>query len=164
MDFSPSTKQLTLWGKVKSLPIILIGLIFVITGIGALALTSAAEGEIYRWADKHMLRFAFLFVGLIIIAFIHLKFWYWLAYPIWFAGIGLLLIVEIMGQVGMGAQRWINLGFMNLQPSELMKIGVIMAMARYYHDLGRDSVSRALVCGRNCVNERGYTAVLYVRP
>ena len=140
IDFASSTKQLTLWGKVKSLPIILIGLVIIITGLGALALTSAAEGEFYKWADKHVLRFGFLFIGMVIVAFINLKYWYWLSYPIWFAGLGLLVIVEVMGMVGMGAQRWINLGFMNLQPSELMKIGVIMAMARYYHDLGRDNV------------------------
>jgi len=53
-----------------------------------------------------------------------------------------LIVVEIMGQIGMGAQRWINLGFMNLQPSELMKIAVIMAMARYYHDIGAKNVRR----------------------
>ncbi len=142
IDFSVGAKQLTFWGKVKSLPIILIGLIIVITGLGALALTSAAEGEFYKWADKHVLRFGFLFIGMVIVAFIHLKYWYWLSYPIWFAGIGLLVIVEIMGHVGMGAQRWINLGFMNLQPSELMKIGVIMALAKYYHDLDKSDVRK----------------------
>jgi rod shape determining protein RodA len=63
-----------------------------------------------------------------------------LAYPLWIIGMGLLATVEIMGQIGMGAQRWINLGFMNLQPSELMKIAVIMALARYYHDIGADKV------------------------
>jgi len=142
IDFASSTKKLTLWGKVKSLPIFLIGLIIVITGIGAIALTSAAEGEFYRWADKHVLRFGVLSIGMFIIAFIHLKYWYWTAYPLWVVGMGLLLVVELMGQVGMGAQRWINLGFMNLQPSELMKIAVIMALARYYHDLGKDNVRR----------------------
>lgn len=142
IDFSVGTQNLTLWGKVKSLPFVLIGFVIVITAIGALALTSAAEGEFYKWADKHVLRFGFLFTGMMIIAFIHLKYWYWLSYPLWAVGMILLLIVEIMGQVGMGAQRWINLGFMNLQPSELMKIAVIMAMARYYHDIGAQNVRR----------------------
>lgn len=142
IDFSVGTKNLTLWDKVLSLPYLLIGLVVVIAGIGALALTSAAQGNHDIWASKHLLRFAVLGVGMVIIAFIHLKYWYWLSYPIWFAGMGLLLLVEILGQVGMGAQRWINLGFMNLQPSELMKIGVIMALARYYHDLGAEKVRR----------------------
>ncbi len=126
--------------KVRSLPFILIVLIIAIAGMGGLALYSAAGGEFNQWANKHILRFSVLFFGMMIMAFIHLKYWYWLSYPIWIAGIALLIIVEIVGQVGMGAQRWINLGFMNLQPSELMKIGVIMAMARYYHDIGTDKV------------------------
>jgi rod shape determining protein RodA len=137
-----SSKPLTFWSKAKSLPFILIILVITICGLGAVALYSAAEGQFDRWADKHVLRFSVLFLGMIIIAFIHIKYWYWLSYPLWIVGFGLLLFVEIMGQVGMGAQRWINLGFMNLQPSELMKIAVIMAMARYYHDIGTDYARR----------------------
>ena len=133
-----SSKKLTLGAKFRAMPLFLVMLICIISGLGAVALYSAAGGEFYRWADKHILRFGFLFIGMVIIAFIHLKYWYFLAYPLWIAGMGLLLTVEIMGQVGMGAQRWINLGFMNLQPSELMKIAVILALARYYHDIGAD--------------------------
>lgn len=140
IDFSVGAKKLTFWGKVQSLPLILIGLIIIITGLGAMALISAAEGDFYRWADKHVLRFGVLFIGMLAIAFINLKYWYWLAYPLWVIGMLLLLTVEIMGQIGMGAQRWINLGVMNLQPSELMKIAVIMAMARYYHDIGSKNI------------------------
>jgi rod shape determining protein RodA len=135
-----SSANLTIWGKIKSLPYILILLIITIAGLGGIALYSAAGGEFYHWADKHFLRFSFLFTGMIIIAVTHLKYWYWLSYPLWIVGFALLLIVEIMGQVGMGAQRWINLGFMNLQPSELMKIAVIMSLARYYHDIGMNGV------------------------
>ena len=140
IDFAVNVQKLTFWGKVKSLPFLLIGLVIVISGIGALALTSAAVGDMDRWAMKHIIRFVVLFAVMMVIAFIHMKYWYWLAYPAWFGGLGLLIIVEILGQVGMGAQRWINLGFMNLQPSELMKIAVIMAMARYYHDLTAKNV------------------------
>jgi len=140
IDFSVGAKNLTFWGKIKSLPIFLIGFVIVIAGIGALALTAAASGDYAVWASRHVLRFAFLSIAMFVIALIHLKYWYWLAYPVWFLGLGLLVTVEVMGQVGMGAQRWINLGFMNLQPSELMKIAVIVALARYYHDLGKDRV------------------------
>lgn len=128
------TSPLSFWGKVKSLPLILILLILGITGIGIAALYSAAGGEFDRWAQSHLIRFIPLFIMMIIIGCIHMKWWYWAAYPLWGIGVILLLIVEIMGHVGMGAQRWINLGFMNLQPSELMKIAVVMALARYYHD------------------------------
>ena len=133
-----SSKKLTMRAKVKALPILLITFIVLIAGVGDIALYSAAGGDFFRWADKQLLRFAFLFIGMLVIAFLHLKYWYYLAYPLWALGMILLLIVEIMGHVGMGAQRWINLGFMNLQPSEVMKIAVIMALARYYHDIGGD--------------------------
>jgi len=56
-----------------------------------------------------------------------------MAYPIYIVGFILLIIVEVMGQIGMGAQRWINLGFVQIQPSELMKIAVTLALARYFH-------------------------------
>ena len=70
---------------------------------------------------------------MITIALIDIKWWFRLVWPAYFAGLAMLLIVEIMGHVGMGAQRWINLGFMKLQPSEMMKIAVVMALARYFH-------------------------------
>jgi rod shape determining protein RodA len=126
--------RLTLYDKIRSLPFALLGLIIVLAGIGAMALYSAANGDFEKWADMHLMRFGPLFIMMLVIAFIHMKWWYWAAYPLWVIGVGLLLTVEIMGAVGMGAQRWINLGVMNLQPSELMKIAVVMALARYYHD------------------------------
>ena len=135
IDFGYSSQRMSEWAKIKSLPIPLLALIIGITTIGTAALYSAADGDFGRWAQMHVLRFSVLFVMMIVISIINLKYWYWLAYPLWGIGMILLLGVEIMGHIGMGAQRWINLGFINLQPSELMKIAVIMALARYYHDL-----------------------------
>jgi rod shape determining protein RodA len=126
--------RLTLYDKILALPLVLIALICAIAGVGAVALYSAANGDFGIWADMHLVRFGPLFIMMIVIAFIHMKWWYWTAYPLWVVGVLLLIMVEAMGAVGMGAQRWINLGVMNLQPSELMKIAVVMALARYYHD------------------------------
>jgi rod shape determining protein RodA len=126
--------------KVKAFPWLLFTLIIMLACVGGIALYSAAGGDALRWAIPHIIRFGVLSCVMLVIAFIHLKYWYFLSYPLWVLGLGLLLSVEIIGQVGMGAQRWINLGFMNLQPSELMKIAVIMAMARYYHDIGAQKV------------------------
>ena len=67
------------------------------------------------------------------VAMINIRWWYKLSWPIYFLGLTLLVIVEATGHVGMGAQRWIDLGIMKLQPSELMKIAVIMVLARYFH-------------------------------
>lgn len=164
MDFAMSSKKLTLKTKIKSLPLILIALILAITCLGGVALYSAAEGNFFRWADKQLMRFVFLFLGMLIIAVFHLKYWYFLSYPFWVIGMVLLLIVEIMGHTGMGAQRWINLGFMNLQPSEIMKIAVIMALARYYHDLGADRARQYKTLFWPCLIMGAPMALVMVQP
>ena len=81
-------------------------------------------------------------IGMLIIALIDIKWWFRLTWPLYFLGLFLLIVVEIIGHVGMGAQRWINLGFMQLQPSELMKIVVVMALARYFHAATIDDMRR----------------------
>lgn len=112
------------------------GLVFLITlmaSIGFVALYSAAGGNLEPWASRQIPRFAVFLVGMILIALIDIRIWYRAAYPIYFVCLVLLLIVEVMGHIGMGAQRWINLGFIQIQPSELTKIAVVMALSRYFH-------------------------------
>lgn len=111
----------------------LIFLIICVASVGVASLYSAAGGDMSKWASRHVVRFCIGMVGMIIIALMDIRWWYRLTWPIYFVGMGLLLFVELKGHVGMGAQRWINLGFMNLQPSELMKIAVVMALARHFH-------------------------------
>ena len=120
----------------------LVALICVISCIGFAALYSAAEGSFSPWASKQMMRFGIAAIGMVVIALIDIKWWYRLTWPLYFLGLFLLVIVEVMGQIGMGAQRWINLGFMQLQPSELMKIVVVMALARYFHTATIDDMRR----------------------
>lgn len=111
----------------------LIFLICVVACVGFAALYSAAGASVSPWAIKQFVRFCVGMVGMVIIAMIDIRFWHRYSYLIYIAGFMMLLAVEIMGHVGMGAQRWINLGFIKLQPSELMKIAVIMGLARYFH-------------------------------
>ena len=111
----------------------LLALIVMITGVGVACLYSAAGGDFHPWASKHIMRFGMGLVILFFVAIINIRWWYKLTWPIYFLGLFLLIVVEIMGHVGMGAQRWIDLGIMKLQPSELMKIAVVMALARYLH-------------------------------
>ena len=120
----------------------LIMLICLIAGIGFIALYSAAGGNLEPWALKQMIRFGVGFVMMIIIALIDIRFWYRVAYPAFLVGMVLLVIVEFMGQIGMGAQRWINLGFIQIQPSEIMKLALIMAMARYFHGATTEDMKR----------------------
>jgi len=128
--------------KLKHLNWGLILLITAVSCIGFAALYSAAGGNFSPWASKQMMRFGIAAIGMVIIAMIDLKWWFRLTWPLYFLGLGLLIVVEIMGHVGMGAQRWINLGFMQLQPSELMKIVIVMALARYFHAATIDDMRR----------------------
>lgn len=120
----------------------LVLLIFVVASIGFACLYSAAGGDFSPWASRQIMRFGVGLVGMFIIALIDIRWWYKLAWPIYFGGFLLLVIVEVMGHMGMGAQRWINLGFMQLQPSELMKIAVVLVLARYFHSATLDDMRR----------------------
>ena len=126
--------------KIQHLNWGLVLIILLIAGIGFTALYSAAGGDFSPWASKQMLRFLVGFVGMFIIALVDIRWWYRLTWPIYFAGLFLLIAVEVMGHIGMGAQRWIDLGFMKLQPSELMKLAVVMALARYFHSATPEDV------------------------
>ena len=108
-------------------------LVFLISAIGWILLISAAGGDIHLWAFKQMLRFA---VGVLImfsIALIDLRWWLHFSYIFYGFSLVLLCGVELSGFIGMGAQRWIDLYIIQLQPSELMKIALVMALARYFH-------------------------------
>ncbi len=120
----------------------LVILVCLLAGVGFVALYSAANGNMDPWASKQLMRFLVGLVGMFIIALIDVKIWYRLTYPIFIFGFILLIIVEVMGHVGMGAQRWINLGFIQLQPSEFMKIAVVMGLARYFHSASKQDMKK----------------------
>lgn len=108
-------------------------LVTIVASTGFLMLYSAALGSLNPWATKQMLRFG---VGIFIMTWVGLtdsRFWLSSAYIIYGVSLALLIGVEVMGFVGMGAQRWIDLYIFNLQPSELMKIALVLALARYFH-------------------------------
>jgi len=134
MDNTRFKSDATFFDRLSSLNFGLVALVSLLAGVGFVALYSAAGGDFSPWAMRQMMRFGLGFFVMLFIALIDVRYWFRLAWPIYILGFGLLVIVEIMGQVGMGAQRWINLGFMNLQPSELMKIGVVMVLARHFHN------------------------------
>ncbi len=122
-----------IFSKLKYLDWGLVALITLLACIGFTALYSAAGGNFDPWVSKQAPRFAVFVVVMIVIALVDIRFWYRTAYPIYFGCLALLLIVEVMGHVGMGAQRWIKIGGLQIQPSELMKIAVVMALSRYFH-------------------------------
>jgi rod shape determining protein RodA len=130
----------SIFQKIQHLGWGLVILITILACIGFTALYSAADGNFDPWASKQILRFSVGMVGLLIIALIDIKWWFRLSFPIYIVGFILLIIVEVMGQIGMGAQRWINLGFMQLQPSEFMKIAVVMVLAKYFHTATKEDM------------------------
>jgi rod shape determining protein RodA len=119
--------------KMSSLNWGIVFLIILISAIGWGLLISAAGGDIHPWAFKQVIRFCVGMIVMITIALIDLRWWLQGSYI--FYGVSLLLLcgVEFTGFVGKGAERWIDLYVIQLQPSELMKIALVMALARYFH-------------------------------
>jgi len=130
--------------KVLYINWVLVLLITAVCGIGFLMLYSVSGGNFDRWAGPQMERFALGMALMFITAMVPVWFWRNMAGVAYLVGLGLLVLVEFVGATGMGAQRWIDLGFMRLQPSELMKIAMVMMLAAYYDWLDVNKVSRPL--------------------
>ena len=120
----------------------LVILITVVCCIGFAMQYSAAGGSMEPWAGRQMMRFAAGLVLMVGVALVHLRWWFLLAYPIYGAGLLLLVAVEIFGRIDMGAQHWIDLGIVQFQPTELMKFGLVLVLARYFHGLPQDAIAR----------------------
>ncbi|PZX10198.1 rod shape-determining protein RodA [Celeribacter halophilus] len=122
----------------------LVLLLSAVASFGFLMLYSNAGGSFQPWAEPQMKRFAIGMVAMLMIAMVPIWFWRNIAGLAYIFTFILLVFVEFFGHVGMGAQRWIDLGFMKLQPSELMKIALVMLLAAYYDWLPLEKVSRPL--------------------
>ncbi|PIV74521.1 MAG: rod shape-determining protein RodA [Rhodobacteraceae bacterium CG17_big_fil_post_rev_8_21_14_2_50_65_11] len=143
MSFLEYTHKATPTGlrKVLHLNWALILLIGAVASIGFLMLYSVAGGSMQPWASLQMQRFVLGLVVMLIVAFVPIWFWRNLSVVAYGVSLLLLLLVEFFGSVGMGAQRWIDLGFMRLQPSELTKVTLVMVLAAYYDWLDIRKVS-----------------------
>lgn len=119
--------------RFRSLDPFLIFFILCLCLLGFISLYSAAGGEFYPWTQAQILRFILGSFALLFIAMIDVRVWRTLSYPAYALSVGLLVFVDLKGHIGMGAQRWIDLKFILLQPSELMKITMLMALAHYFH-------------------------------
>jgi rod shape determining protein RodA len=110
----------------------LVVLLAAVASVGFLMLYSVAGGDLSRWAEPQMKRFSLGLALMFVLAFVPIWFWRNMAALAYGLSLLLLIAVEFVGEVGMGAQRWIDLGFMRLQPSELTKITLVMILAAYY--------------------------------
>lgn len=136
-----ASSDLTLRMKIGRINWPLVVMLVMIACVGAAVLYSAGGGWT-PWAGMHLLRFSLGVMMMLTVAMVDIRHWMRLAYPIYGFGLVLLIWVEIAGEIGMGAQRWIDLGFLQLQPSEIMKIALVMVFARYYHSMNPGRISR----------------------
>ncbi len=152
------------FAKVLHINWALVLLLIAVSSVGFLMLYSVAGGKMDVWAEPQMKRFGlglFLMFG---IALVPIWFWRNMAGLFYLVSFVLLLVVEFFGTVGMGAQRWIDLGFMRLQPSELMKVALVMMLAAYYDWLDIKLTSRPLWVLIPVVMIILPTALVFIQP
>ena len=130
--------------KVLALNWPIIFLLSAISGFGFVMLYSVSGGNLERWAQPQMQRFFIGMLGLFIVAMVPIWFWRNMSFLAYSIAVLLLIAVEFIGVTGMGAQRWIDVGFMRLQPSEVMKITLVLVLAAYYDWLPITRTSRPL--------------------
>jgi len=134
--------DLSLGKKILHIHWFFVLLICMTAGVGVAMLYSAANGNMDPWASRQAARFGVGLVVMILVALVDVRIWMRYAYAFYMITLVLLVLVEISGTIGMGAQRWISLGYFNLQPSELMKITLVLALARYFHGGSIEDVDR----------------------
>ncbi|MGI9413276.1 MAG: rod shape-determining protein RodA [Hyphomicrobiales bacterium] len=133
---------LTLKRKLLRINWFMVAVTAAIAAFGSVMLYSVAGGKLSPWAGVHMWRFAFGLGVLLLVALIDIRIWLKLAFPMYALALGLLCLVPLFGEKAMGAQRWLELGGFQVQPSELMKVALVLALAAYYNWLPEEKVSK----------------------
>ena len=134
--------HLTLRDKIFGLDLTLVISMFLIGVISFFAMYSTDGGQFAYHTKSHIVRFMVFFTLFFIVSFVKLNFWYNSAIPIYLVILLLLVLVKYFGLTSSGSQRWLGLYFINLQPSELMKVGLILFLAKYYHRISSSDVNR----------------------
>jgi len=138
--YDPGNMSLGRKLRMISWPMVL--LLCMLSAVGFGMLYSAASGDWNPWAVRQLIRFGIGMTLMLTIAVTDIRIWMRYAYFLYFVALTLLVAVEVMGVIGMGAQRWIDLKFIQLQPSEIMKIALVLALARYFHGLSAEETGR----------------------
>ena len=130
-----------LFQKIKNLDYILLICIIILSSLSFFIMYSTDGGEFLYHTKSHLTKLIAFFILLLVISFFNIKFWHWCSYFLYGSIILLLIWVSIYGMTVSGSQRWINLYFLVLQPSELMKIGIILCLAKYYHRVSVEKIN-----------------------
>jgi rod shape determining protein RodA len=117
-------------------------LITIVACVGFAMLYSVAGGSFSPWATPQILRFIAGFAILVVVSVVDIRTWLSAAYPLYAGSLLLLIAVVVAGHVGKGAERWITLGPLGLQPSELMKVSLVLALARFLHGKSVEDISK----------------------
>ncbi len=139
--FSYSDKP-TFFQKVRAIDYTLLVSILLIGIISIFAMYSTDGGEIQYHTKNHTIRFFVFFSMMIVLSFINIKIWHSTGYLFYLIALSLLIWASFYGVIASGSQRWITLYFINLQPSELMKIAIIVCFAKYYHRIQINNVNK----------------------
>ena len=132
----------TFFQKLRSLDYIMLFCILILGIISSLAMYSTDGGELLYHSESHIIRFLVFFTMMIFISFVNIKTWHTFGYLFYVIVLGLLIWASLFGITAQGSQRWIDLYFINLQPSELMKIAIILCFAKYYHRIQIANVNK----------------------
>ena len=134
--------QLTFFQKVRSFDVWLILSVLILGAVGVVSMHSSEGGQFLYYTKGQIVRFAIFFLLMLVLSFIRIKFWHDLGYFFYIIIVLLLIYASYYGITASGSQRWISLYFINLQPSELMKIAVIVCFAKYYHRMQVNNVNK----------------------
>ena len=117
---------------------VLCALLCLVAAAGGLMLYSVAGSNWKPWAADHLIRFGLFFALMIVLSLVDIRVWFMAAYPVYAFGLIMLLGVEAAGDISLGAKRWLSVGMLKFQPSEVMKVGLVLALARFYHALSAE--------------------------
>ncbi len=153
-----------LLAKFWQIPWSFVVLLCAVAAVGYVALYSAGGGAAEPYAGRHTLRFGFCLVMMLCVALVDIRVYQKLAYLGWVFGIGLLVLVALHGDVGKGAQRWLHVGPIQLQPSELMKILLVLALASWFHRASMERVGNPLFLVPPAVLIAVPVALIFLQP
>lgn len=162
--YAAARRTLSSYDKLREINWGFMLLILTIAGIGIAMLYSVAGGSFRPWAGTQFLHLIVGTLLMIIVAVTDIRFWMKMAYPAYAVSMLLLVAVDLVGHEGLGAQRWLQIGPIMLQPSELMKISLVLALARYLHSLNVEDVSKPAKLAVPLMLIAGPAALVVMQP